>query len=441
MKFILTSLACIFGYLSYAQCSVSTTINSTNSACGAATGSATITPTNGTAPYTYLWSNGSNTQTTFNVAAGIYTVTVTDANGCTGSNTVTVENPNAPNATISSFTNVDCFGNATGSASVSASGGTAPYTYAWSNGMTTSGITGIAAGSYSVAVTDAASCVDYVQVTITQPGQLSATSNSTPVSCYGSSDGEITIQVMGGTAPYTYAWSNSGVTQDISDLAAGTYTLDITDANNCTTQISANVTEPDLIRDTISNSACGSYFWEGQNYTVSDYYEHTYTTANGCDSIVTLNLTINPLPDNSITSSGATFTATASGLTYQWINCSDNSEIQEAQSQSFTAIQNGSYAVIVSNGTCSDTSNCITLSDLGLADNNPDLISIAPNPTKGQVSISVTENMQAHLSNLAGETLNTFYLVTGENNIDISQIATGTYLLVFNTSSYRIVKY
>ncbi|WP_294674759.1 T9SS type A sorting domain-containing protein [uncultured Fluviicola sp.] len=441
MKFILTSLACIFGYFSYAQCTVGSSTNSTNSACGAATGSASAMPFNGTPPYTYLWSNGGTTQTITNISVGIYTVTITDANGCTGSNTVTVDNPNAPSVTISSLTNVDCFGNATGSASVSSTGGTAPYTYLWSNSMTASGITNAVAGSYSVTVTDAAACAKQIMVTITQPGQISATSSSTPVSCYGSSDGAITAQASGGTAPYSYIWSNSATTQDISDLAAGTYTLDIYDANNCTIQITANVTEPDLIQDTISASACGSYFWEGQDYTTSDYYEHIYTAANGCDSIVTLNLTINPLPDNAITSSGATFTATASGLTYQWINCSDNSAIQGAQGQSFTATQNGSYAVIVSNGTCSDTSNCITLSDLSLTDNNQDLISITPNPTKGQVSISVTENMQARLTNLAGETLNTFYLGAGENSIDISQVPAGTYLLVVDKSSYRIVKY
>ncbi|TSJ39071.1 T9SS type A sorting domain-containing protein [Fluviicola chungangensis] len=440
MKFILTSLACICGYLSHAQCSVTSSTSSTNSACGAATGSATVTPSSGTAPYTYLWSNGSNTQTIMNVAVGIYTVAITDANGCTGSNTVTVDNPNAPTASISSVMHVYCFGNASGQTSVAASGGTAPYTYIWSNGMTTSGITGLVAGSYSVTVTDAAACADQVQVTITQPSQLSATSSSTPASCYGESDGAIETQVMGGTAPYFYFWSNAETTQDISDLAPGTYTLNITDVNNCNLQITATVTEPDLIRDTISNSACGSYFWEGQNYTVSDYYEHTYTTANGCDSIVTLNLTINSLPDNAITSSGATFTAAASGATYQWINCSDNSEIQGAQSQSFTATQNGSYAVIVSNGTCSDTSNCITLSDLGLTDNNPDLISIAPNPTKGQVSISVTENMHVRLTNLVGESIHTYYLETGVNSIDISELPAGTYLLVGSRSSHRIVK-
>ncbi len=439
MKFILTSLACICGYLSYAQCTLSSSINSTSSACGAATGSATVTPSSGTAPYTYLWSNGGNTQTIVNISGGIYTVTITDANGCIGNDTVTVNNPNGPTVSFNSTTHVACFGNATGGASISVSGGTAPYTYSWSNGATTSGITNVMAGSYTITVTDGAACVNQLMVTITQPSQISTTYAIT-ASCPGSNNGAITTQTTGGVAPYSYMWSNSATTGNLSNLAAGTYVLDVYDLNNCNLEISVIVTEEDPIHDTISTSACGSYFWEGQNYTVSDYYDHTYLAANGCDSIVTLNLTINPLPNNAVTSSGATFTATASGATYQWINCSDNSEIQGAQNQSFTATQNGSYAVIVTDGTCSDTSSCVTLSDLGLENTDLRLVSIAPNPTKGQLSITAIENIQVRLTNLVGETINTFDLQAGENKIDISALPSGIYMLVANRSSYRIVK-
>lgn len=439
MKFILISLASVCGYLSYAQCTVSSNTSSTNSVCGGATGSASVAPFNGTAPYTYSWSNGGNTQIISSISAGIYTVTITDANGCTGTNTATVNNPNAPIVNISSLTNVDCYGNATGGASVSVFGGTAPYTFLWNNNMTTSGITNVVAGSYIVTVTDAAACANQSLVTITEPSQLSATTVSTAASCYDANNGAITTQITGGSAPYSYTWSNSATTQDISDLVAGSYTLDITDANNCTFQTTANITEPDLINDTISASACGSYTWEGQDYTLSDYYEHTYTAVNGCDSVVTMNLTINPIPDNSITSSGATFTA-ASNATYQWINCSNNSAIQGAQNQTFTATQNGSYAVIVSNGTCSDTSSCITLSDLGLENNDPRLVTIAPNPVKDLLLITTIENMEFRLTNLVNETIDIFYFYAGENKVDISTIPAGIYLLVTNKSSYRIVK-
>lgn len=439
MKFILTSLACIYGYLTYAQCTVGSSTNSTNSACGGATGTASVMPFNGTPPYTYLWSNGATTQTITNISFGTYTVTITDVNGCIGNNTVTVNNPNAPIISMNSITHVDCFGNASGAATSSVSGGTAPYSYSWNTGITTPGITNVIAGSYNVTVTDAAACANQATVTITQPSQISTTYDVT-ASCSGASNGSVTTQTTGGVAPYSYMWSNAATSGNLLNVAAGTYVLDIYDLNNCNLEISVIVTEEDPIQDTISASACGSYFWEGQNYSVSDYYNHTYLAANGCDSIVTLNLTINPLPNNAVTSSGATFTATASGATYQWINCSDNSEIQGAQSQSFTATQNGSYAVIVNNGTCSDTSSCVTLSDLGVTDNDPRLISIAPNPTKGQFSVTSIENMEVRLTNLVGETINTIYVKAGENKIDISTLPAGTYLLVTNRSSYRIVK-
>jgi hypothetical protein len=228
---------------------VLTAINdSTNVLCyGGLTGSATASASGGVAPYTYLWSNGQTDATISGLAAGTYTVTVTDANLCTDTESVTITQPAAAVlAAINDSTNVLCYGGLTGSATASASGGVAPYTYLWSNGQTDATISGLAAGTYTVTVTDANLCTDTESVTITQPAAavLAAINDSTNVLCYGGLTGSATASASGGVAPYTYLWSNGQTDATISGLAAGTYTVTVTDANLCTDTESVTITQP-----------------------------------------------------------------------------------------------------------------------------------------------------------------------------------------------------
>ena len=145
----------------------------TNVACnGGATGSLTVSPANGTAPYTYLWSNSATTASIVGVAAGTYNVTITDANGCTDTSSVTITEPAVLVASSVVDSNVSCNGGSEGSATASAAGGTAPYTYLWSNSATTASIVGVAAGIYNVTITDANGCTDTSSVTITEPAAL-----------------------------------------------------------------------------------------------------------------------------------------------------------------------------------------------------------------------------------------------------------------------------
>ncbi|MDV6167451.1 T9SS type A sorting domain-containing protein, partial [Flavobacterium sp. DG1-102-2] len=216
---------------------------------GNATGSAAIAVNGGTAPYSYLWNTGATTSTITNLIAGTYSVTVTDANGCTLSNSYTITQPAAPLALTPNTTqvNVLCFGNATGSATIAVNGGTSPYTYLWSTGATTNSITGLAAGIYTVVVTDAHGCTLSNSYTITQPSQaLALTPNTTHtnVSCFGGNNGSATVAINGGTAPYTYLWNTGAATASITNLIAGTYTVDVTDANGCTLSNSFIITEP-----------------------------------------------------------------------------------------------------------------------------------------------------------------------------------------------------
>ena len=161
----------------------------------------------GTAPYSYAWSNKVTTEDMMGLTAGTYNVTVTDAHGCTATTSATVTEPTAI-STSATTTDVSCNGAANGSVDLTVTGGTSPYTYTWSNSATTQDMTGLSAGKYDVTVTDAHGCTANASVTLTEPTSLSASATAGNVSCNGGSDGSVDLTVTGGTAPYTYAWSN-----------------------------------------------------------------------------------------------------------------------------------------------------------------------------------------------------------------------------------------
>lgn len=218
---------------------LSTTI--TNILCFGGTGILNLTAT-GATPYTYAWSDGAATEDRTGLAAGTYTVTVTDANGCTTSTSATITTPSVILSLSATTTNVNCNGGTTGAIDLTATGGTAPYTYNWGGGITTQDRTGLAIGTYTVTVTDANNCTATLSKTITQPNALVLSTSLTQVTCVGGTDGAINLTVTGGTSPYTYAWTGGATTEDRTGLGAGTYTVVVTDANSCTATINAVLT-------------------------------------------------------------------------------------------------------------------------------------------------------------------------------------------------------
>jgi large repetitive protein len=225
--------------------------STTQSTCGGSNGTATVTPSGGTAPYTFSWAPaGGNAATATGLSAGSYTVTVTDANGCTATAVAVVVSASGPAANISASTNVSCFGGCNGSATVSLIGGTAPFTYAWTpSGGNAATATGLCAGTYTITVTDANACTSSASVTITQPTIITATM-STPVnvSCFGGCNGSVIVTAGGGTPGYTYSWAPSGGNSfTATGLCAGTYTVTVTDANGCTRTATAIITQPTLL--------------------------------------------------------------------------------------------------------------------------------------------------------------------------------------------------
>ncbi len=204
--------------------------SSTNADCGLDNGTAHVSVMAGTAPFVINWSNGDSGEDISGLAPGTYTVSVTDANGCSNTEIVVIEADSDLNVSISKE-DADC-GVDNGSATVNVNGGSAPYVYEWSTGATTATITGLGAGTYSVTVSDAALCANVLFVEIDQDSGIDTDTNSTNATC-NEDNGSATAFVNGGTAPFTYIWTTGATTATISDLAPGVYTVTATDANGC----------------------------------------------------------------------------------------------------------------------------------------------------------------------------------------------------------------
>ncbi|MBK9017240.1 MAG: hypothetical protein IPM82_26065 [Saprospiraceae bacterium] len=197
-------------------------------------GTASANPTGGTSPYTFLWDNGETTETISNLAPGDYTVVVTDANGCQSEQTVTVSQYSCGLAATILLSEISCNGASDGQATLSLAGGIAPFTYLWSNGETTATITGLSAGTYIGTATDESGCPAIAEATLIAPTALGvAVVEMTEAEC-GASDGSLTVLGTGGTPDYTYLWQSGETTPNVTGLTAGTYTVAITDANDCT---------------------------------------------------------------------------------------------------------------------------------------------------------------------------------------------------------------
>jgi len=230
------------------------TITGTGANCfGDTNGSVSVSVEGGIEPYTYEWSpnaNGATTPDLTDVPMGTYEVLITDQNGCSIEVEVNI-GQSLPLAINLSATDIDCFGESTGTASVSAVGGTQPYTYTWSDSLTTQTISNLAEGTYAVTVTDANGCTQEDAISVSQPNEaFFFTSTSVNVECTGDTDGEITLTTSGGTPFYEYT-INNGATWIQSPffvgLSAGEYTITARDLGGCTFTDIATVNEPEPI--------------------------------------------------------------------------------------------------------------------------------------------------------------------------------------------------
>ncbi len=319
---------------------------STNVACfGNQTGSINLNPSGGTPNYAFNWGGGIVSQNRTGLAAGTYSATVTDANGCETTISQTISQPNSALAASAATSNVGCFGNATGSISLGVSGGTAAYSFDWGNGNTSQNRTNLVAGTYSATVTDANGCTTFIEKTITQPASaLSATATSTDVFCNGNANGTATASATGGSGAFSYIWTNGSTAANISGLAAGTYFATVSDAENCTAEVSVNISQPTVLALAATATAQTANNLNDGTATASPNGGTTpyiYVWGNGATTA-----TISGLAPGaySVTATDANGCTAAQTVTVNGFNCNLSAAISGTNSTCFGA-NNGSATV------------------------------------------------------------------------------------------------
>jgi len=296
-------------------------LSATEIPCHGVTSTITNTVEGGTTPYAYAWESGETSQNLTGVSGGTYSVTVTDANGCFATATITVTEPDQLTSSLSAG-EIGCNGETTDITNT-VNGGTTPITYTWSNGANTQGLTGVGAGTYSVTVTDNNGCSVVQSATISQPEALTASLSAGAIDCHGETT-NITSTVNGGTQNYSYAWSNGATTNNLTDVGAGTYSVTVSDANSCTASAITTVSAPDALLVSISGStsvcenttstltanvqggtADYTYLWSDNTtsssittsqLTTATEYSVTVTDANNCSASASVNVEIGDTP-------------------------------------------------------------------------------------------------------------------------------------------------
>ena len=350
---------------------------------GSDDGSLEIMVSGGAAPYTYSWNHGANTSAIQNLEAGIYSVTVTDANGCTNVFSATITQPAAPVLGLTTVTsNISCYGASTGSLSLTVNGGNTPYSFQWSNGTSSQNLNNIPAGNYQVTITDASGCTTTTNGTVTQPAlQLAVNVTTQQILCFNGNNGTLTSVAGGGAGPYSYLWNTGATVPYLAGLTSGTYTVTVTDGNNCTSTTSAIITQPSSpLMPVISSSQpvnCSgqqngvlslqvsggttpyTFLWSNGSTTQNNsnlatgIYTVTITDANGCNAIISDSIsgsasTITALitVSNGVTCSGGSngvLVATPSGgtapYTYIW-----NTGVQTS---AISGVNAGNYSVTI----------------------------------------------------------------------------------------------
>lgn len=419
----------------------------TNVTCnGADNGSAFVLAGGGTAPYSYLWSNGETSFSAALLTAGTYSVVVTDANGCTTSTSFTITEPSALSASASS-SNASCNGGSNGSVNVSANGGTSPYSYSWSNGATSASVSGLSAGTYNVTVTDANGCTASASATVGQPSAISLNTSTVDASCGSATDGSVDLSVSGGTAPYSYAWSNGASTQDLASVSAGSYSVTVSDANGCTAFSNATVGENSTLASsasatdvscnggsngTASASASGgsapySYAWNngGTSSTIGGLtagsYSVTVTDVAGCSSVASVNvgqpsalvanasstdISCNGAADGSASVSVSGGTAPYS---YSWSNGGSGSSV--------SGLSAGTYNVTVTDVNGCSANGSVTVTEPAALSASASGSDALCNGGNGSVSLSVA----------GGTTPYSYNWSNGSTAANLSSVSSGTY--------------
>jgi PKD repeat protein len=442
---------------------ISTTGSSTAAACGNNTGSASVSVSGGASPYTYSWNTGATTATASALVAGVYTVAVVDAKGCTKTTAVSVSNSTGPVVTPGAVTSASCNGTCNGSASVSASG-TGTLSYSWSNGFTgTTTSNNLCAGTYAVAVKDGNNCITAVNITVTEPAAIAIAPAKTDVYCFGGNTGSAAVTITGGTSPYVYSWSagSSGATQ--TTLAAAIYTVTVTDINLCSKTTTVSISQPASALGVSISSIKGvtckgndgsvaatanggtplyTYTWSMSkvgstvNGLSTGAFTVTVTDAKGCTSITNGSVTLAPLFKPTISANVNQLTASP-GVTYQWYR--NGSLISGGTSQVYNATLTGDYTVTETDANGCTGTSAITTITITATINNVDQtgIDVYPNPTNGSLNVIINgnknESMNISIADITGKLIyaELVNVIAGKNlyAIDLAKYKVGIYTL------------
>lgn len=403
---------------------ISLQLEATPVSCGGQSGEASVEVSGGTSPYAYTWSSGENTPTIPASSPGDFTVTVTDAKGCTSEGTATVGSVGSLLLDVQASP-VNCSGG-NGTASINASGGLAPYAYEWSNGNNTPSIQVNAPGSFTVTVTDATGCVSTSSVTIGLAGQLFLGIDIETISCFGASDGTATIIPINGTAPYNYLWANGDTGPEQTNISGGNFSVTVTDAIGCTDHLNFNITPPTALEldITATNATCFgqnsgtatvtasggtpeyNYFWSNVQTEVTavqlspGWQTVTVTDENGCTDTTGILITQPTMLNASVEvedplicqGASTSVTVTATGGTppfsFLWGNGETGSSV--------TANAAGAYIVTVT-----DANDCVTFGS-GFLQILPPITAVldsihpasSPSGANGSIFVSIVGGVQ-----------------------------------------------
>ncbi|GAB4453976.1 MAG: hypothetical protein OHK0036_17290 [Bacteroidia bacterium] len=435
---------------------MTTTFTTQNATCTASNGNCTVTVSGGTAPYSYTWNpTGGNSNIANNLSAGIYSVIIKDANNCTITATTSISASTVVINTSVNIQNASC--STPGSATVTPSGGTGPYNYTWiPTGGNNSVAVNLSIGNYTVNITDNYGCSTFTTLTVGGTGIAVTGTQTQSVTCYGGSNGSATVNVTGGTTPYSYTWSPSVSTSSTAtNLSAGNYTVYIQDNASCTATTVVNITQPQnftLSVNTNSVSCNGSangsatinvsggtpsynYTWQpsGGNSNIATglsagIYTVNISDVNNCSTSTTVNITQPSALTVNITSTNtcggnATATVNVSGgipnYSYTWTPTGGNGQVASNLSP-------GTYTVLVS-----DNNGCLASSVFTVSSTN-----ISYTISVDSVDCFGTSTGNATINVSGGVTPYTYtWLPSGGNNNIATGLSSGNYTVQVNDNA------
>jgi hypothetical protein len=488
-------------------------VNLTAAVCGNTNGSVTLAASGGTPGFLYYIDGQSQSSPTFNnLAPGTYTFRVCDMNYCVYDTTITIPDSVVTLAVRATTTAIDCAGNTSGAIEASVNNGTAAFTYSIDGGATTQNngsFSGLAAGTYTIEVTDANGCTGSTTVTITEPAPVQLTASNISAATCGQSDGSITLIAAGGTGNFTYTLGGGQAQNNatFNNLAPGTYNFTVTDANGCSQN--ANFTIPDVpgivgfgsstmpscvgdcdgtaTVEAADSSRSFTVLWNNgaTTTTITDLcagtYNATLTAANGCTDVVSvtvadpapIDVTLVSTTDESCAGNDGSATVAASGGSAPYTFNLANFTTPGAASNStgnFTGLNAGQYVVnVTDNNGCSATcATSFVLAGCTLGgggdddddDNNgggiillrsnvvrtvPNLLEVNPNPASSFVQVRyqvAAKTVQLNVVSNAGKLVysQTANTAEGSMEIPVNNWANSTYFVLLKDQNGKVLK-